>query len=502
MPLKKSFLTNFILIFTPLVTILALYVGSGVLFENQYDDAYITYRYAANFATEKGLVFNLEERTNSASSFLFTLLLSLLYKIGITNLELSSVILNILSSIGISFFVYKSVLFLTKNSLLGYFLSFITILHGFISGWTISGMETIFFTMLVTAFVYQYYFQKKRSEVKLTLTMILILLTRIEGILLLITWFFSKLYSSFIIKIKKDNKPVFISQLVVFIITILGLYIFYYVYYGSFFPDSFIFKRIAAYYQPNILYLLFVWIATSFTILILFVYSIFLPKQKSLWFLYLYIFLSFVTFAIGPFSDGARYSVHVFPIVIILASLSINYLIAGMKNKKKFIGKFILVLILLQTAASALFTRSYMATDKQGQLCRKELGAYINTNLNDQDYVLSGDIGTIAYHALNVRFIDLSGLTSKDILNSYQQRKPIDDIILHKKPKMLADSFFTDKEGKLIHLRLTNQVESIVGMRTYTNLLFQNTFKDIKYQCWDGKRLYAVIDLESLYNSN
>lgn len=492
--------------FLPVFLILTLYGRSGVLFENQYDDAYITYRYAVNFATEKGLVFNLGEKTNAASSLLFTSLLSFLYKIGLTNLEMLSVIINIFSAIGICFFVYKSVLFLTKNSFLGFFLSFITILHGFISGWTISGMETIFFTMLVSAFIYQYYFQKKSNELKLTFTMIFILLTRMEGILLLITWFFSKLYRAFIVN--KDNKTIFILQLGVFLITTSGLYIFYYIYYGSFFSDALVFKRIATYYQPNIPYLLLVWAGTSFVIVILFFYSIFLQKQKSLWSLYLYIFLSFVTFATGPFSDGARYSVHVFPTLVILTSLSINYLITGVKNRKKFIGKFILtkravqiilLLILLQTAASALITRSYMVIDKQGQLCRKKMGIYINTTLNDNNYVLSGDIGAIAYHALNVRFIDLGGLTSKDILNSYQQKKTIDEIILYKKPKLLADSFFSDKEGKLIHLRLTNQIEGIIGMHTYTNLLFKNTFKNVKYQCSDGKRLYAIVDLEPLY---
>lgn len=475
--------------------ILILYVKSGVLFENQYDDAYITYRYAANFATEKGLVFNLGENTNAASSLLFTLLLSSLYKIGLTNLELFSVVINIFSAVGICFFIYKSVLFLTKNSFLGFFLSFITVLHGFISGWAISGMETIFFTMLVTAFIYQYFFQRKCNELKLTFTMIFILLTRMEGILLLITWFFSKLYKVFIVH--KDNKKVFMLQTGIFLITIMSLYIFYYAYYGSFFPDAFAFKKIASYYQPNAFYFILVWLGTSFAILVLFFHSIFMRKQKILWFLYLYIFLSFASFIIGPFSDGARYSVHVLPAVIILASLSINYLIKFILTKRILI--ILLLLIFLQTAASALVTRSSMVVDREAQFCRKKLGMYINIALSGNDYVLSGDVGEIAYYALNVKFIDLAGLTSKDILKSYQQKKTIDDIILYKKPKFLADSFFSDKEGKLTHLRLTNQVESIIGMHTYTNLLFKDTFKNIRYQCKDGNRLYAIVDLGLLY---
>ena len=54
---------------------------------DQYDDSYITYRYALNLATGKGLVFNTYERVNSASSFLYTLLLAGAYRVGIHDLE-------------------------------------------------------------------------------------------------------------------------------------------------------------------------------------------------------------------------------------------------------------------------------------------------------------------------------------------------------------------------------------------------------------------------------
>jgi len=40
------------------------------------DDAYINFRYARNLATGQGLVFNPAERTYSASSFSFALLLA------------------------------------------------------------------------------------------------------------------------------------------------------------------------------------------------------------------------------------------------------------------------------------------------------------------------------------------------------------------------------------------------------------------------------------------
>src|SRR6185312_9483486 len=41
--------------------------------DRQYDDAYITFRYAHNLATGRGLVFNPGDATDSASSFLYTI---------------------------------------------------------------------------------------------------------------------------------------------------------------------------------------------------------------------------------------------------------------------------------------------------------------------------------------------------------------------------------------------------------------------------------------------
>lgn len=475
----------------PIFFVLLLYGGSGILFKNQYDDAYITYRYAANFALGNGLVFNVGEKTNAASSLIFTLILSAFYKIGITNLELISVLINILSAAGISLLVYKSILILTQNSYLAFFMALLTTLHGFISGWTISGMETVFFTFLLTLFTYHYYFLKKSSMLLVTFTMILLLLTRMEAVIILFVWFLSEFHKSFFLK--NSDKKSFILQTGIFFIVIFGFYFFQYLYYGSFLSNAVAFKKIAVYYQPNPTQLILVWIGTSLIIILLAIFSFFLPKIRNLWSLYLYIILSIITFVIGPHSDGARYSVHVFPIAVILSSPAIKYLSTS--------GRVIILLLLIfsQTIISTLVTRSYFVDRKQEAICRKEIGHYIDRHLKSSDFVLAGDIGMMAYQALNVRFIDLGGLTSKDILISYQQKMTIDRIILDKKPKLLADSFLENKSRELIHPVLMNQAEHIVGMSTYSNLFSPDLLRNILYKCSDRKAAYAIVDLKSLY---
>ena len=74
-----------ILVVVFLVATVALH--GSVIGRDQYDDSYITYRYAANLATGKGPVFNSYERINSASSFLYTSVLAAAYSIGLHDLD-------------------------------------------------------------------------------------------------------------------------------------------------------------------------------------------------------------------------------------------------------------------------------------------------------------------------------------------------------------------------------------------------------------------------------
>src|SRR5436190_20120991 len=68
--------------------IATLAFDGGLIRGDQFDDAYITYRYAQNLATGKGLVFNSYERINSTSSFLYTMVLAGAYRVGLHDLEL------------------------------------------------------------------------------------------------------------------------------------------------------------------------------------------------------------------------------------------------------------------------------------------------------------------------------------------------------------------------------------------------------------------------------
>jgi hypothetical protein len=56
--------------------LLTIVAYSPTISQSQYDDSYITYRYAHHLMSGDGLVFNLGQRVNSATSLFYTLLLA------------------------------------------------------------------------------------------------------------------------------------------------------------------------------------------------------------------------------------------------------------------------------------------------------------------------------------------------------------------------------------------------------------------------------------------
>jgi hypothetical protein len=314
----KRYLPQLIFSFFVTLSILTLYVPTNGLFKNQYDDSYITYRYAVNLAEGRGLVFNAHERADSASSFSYTLILAMFYKGGVKNLEMVGALIGILSAVGVSYFIYKSIIVLSNNHVIAYLFGYLTGLHGFISGWAISGMETTFFTFLITLFVYYYFFQKNSSRVLHTVLLILILLTRMEGVILVGVWFLREGLTQ-VRLYKKDSWKSFLIQCVVLGIVFSVFYLFKYVYYGTIVSTAVAFKRIATYYLPDPMNVIFVWMGTSMIVSLLATYTLFSKQFKMYGALLLYVLLSFISVLIGPHSDGARYSIHLLPILMIFA---------------------------------------------------------------------------------------------------------------------------------------------------------------------------------------
>jgi arabinofuranosyltransferase len=422
---------------------LTFLVASGTLYwmfrqcdciERQYDDAYITFRYAHNLATGKGLVFNPGDPTDSASSFLYTILLAGLELLGFRNLPRVAAFIGIVGAGVIAALVYCACLERTRRPLLAAALGVTAALHGLISGWSVSGMETIFYTALVVALLYRLFVVRAFgwSEAVLCLA---VLLTRFEGVLLAAAWAVVGAIRFFY-----ADKPGRV-RVVKYIAAVSGAFgaflLLKYALYGTFIPHAFALKTITVLYAPNPKALWEVWRADALLLLCLGAAGLFtLPRNLESVGFGLYVVASAVSLVEGPFADYARYSVHMVPVAAILASVPLSRL------SHRFLPVTLALLgVLGADALSSLKDRRNAIQGGAGhEKCRTEVGEYMERSLEPGTVVLSSDIGVIAYAAPSIHFVDAVGLTSKDVLHARMEGQNVDSVLFSERPVYIADT--------------------------------------------------------------
>ena len=140
------------------VVILLLLAGAAAFhFSNACtDDAFITFRYAENFARGKGLVFNPGERVEGYSNFLFAVLLALLAKLGMTGFPHGMLVLSkaigSASGLGTALVVYSASGLLRRRDhpIVVRLLAFVLIATAMqFVNWAVGGLETTFCALLV-----------------------------------------------------------------------------------------------------------------------------------------------------------------------------------------------------------------------------------------------------------------------------------------------------------------------------------------------------------------
>lgn len=402
--------------------------------ERQYDDAYITFRYAHNLATGKGLVFNPGDPTDSASSFLYTVLLAGFELLGFSNLPRVAAIIGLASAGVIASLVYLASLERTHRPFLALCLGVIVALHGLISGWAVSGMETTFYSALVLAVLYRVFVVGAFAWSEAAL-IFAVLLTRFEGVLLAAAWglwgacLFVKAQRARRLQLLKYAAAVG-SGFAAFLSIKFALY-------GTIIPHAFALKTITALYAPSPSALWEVWRADAPGFLALAVFGLTtLPRSARSAVLVLYVLASAVSLVKGPFADYARYSVHMLPIAAILASVPLSQL----SHRYAPIAAALLALLAYDSVSSLQGRRDAVAWGAGHEKCRTEVGQYLERSLPAGTLALSSDIGVIAYAAPSIHFVDTVGLTSKDVLQARMDGQNADQVLFERRPVYLADT--------------------------------------------------------------
>lgn len=134
--------------------LLYLAVGFGAWMTRFFpDDAFIGYRYAKNFASGLGLVYNPGEQVEGYTNFLWTLLHALPYRLGIDPILFSSVV-----GVAISIAVVAVTLRLSDKVLsskpLAYLACLVLAANATFLGYAAGGMETMLQALLVLVFIW------------------------------------------------------------------------------------------------------------------------------------------------------------------------------------------------------------------------------------------------------------------------------------------------------------------------------------------------------------
>jgi hypothetical protein len=433
----------------------------------QYDDSYITYRYAQSLALGDGLRFNPSDNTNSASSLLFVLLLSSLHWLTRIPIEKAATVINVFSL----FTLISSVVYLILRRTKSWIAWVASIAVGLsiasfgpLVYWTLSGMETTFFmAMLGLSTVLAIENSQRKSEVWppcFIVILALLAITRVEGVIAATgIGVLSAVVSLW------NTKPTGFRRLTIPVIAPVGAFalqlLFYRAYYGSSISDPIYFKDKVRYYArvPEMawdsiigfmsgsaapfLYLALAGVLLSFVLL-------FRSRKFDLSFVLIpAIFFALALFVLkSPHSDERRYElVLLVPLLIAIALFFENLL----KTKNLYrrllsigifcvFGLYSVSVGLTESRQIASRTSTYMYV----QRARADAGKWLEKNSPVGSRVVSADIGALSFYNPSNVYLDAAGLANRNQLRTVRNGGDVFLTMKNQSPTYLADTVGPD----------------------------------------------------------
>jgi len=210
------------------------------------DDAFITFRYSENLANGLGAVFNPGEKVEGYTNFLWMIILSAFYRAGV-NIVLTAKLLGAACAIVTLFLSAALTRYLQGRWTLAAIITPMLLASTpSYTAWSVAGLETSLFTMLITVAVWRFSVEQERSCVVRWSGMLLALasMTRPEGVLIfLLLLGFSTVRAA--VRERSSNMGVAGQELrwVLMFLAIAAPYMVWrWSYYGYLFPNTFYVK--------------------------------------------------------------------------------------------------------------------------------------------------------------------------------------------------------------------------------------------------------------------
>lgn len=388
------------------------------------DDAFIAYRYAENFAKGNGIVFNLGERVEGYSNFLWVMTLGLLKKGGL-DVILSSKLLGLLSLLSILVACYLMVRDLTQVTLYPAGFMWLLVTSFELVFFAVTGMETVFFAALLIWGGFLFHRNDCNTSLGLALVSVAIALTRPEGVL-----FFPALVVFDIMKHRRLSNKLFTAG-VVFVSSYAVFLLWRYSYYGYLLPNTFYAKppKISSNLPVVISGFddIYRYVASTGGPLLFGLTVLVIVKSKTREKVYpmlpiLAVVLTFQFYSGGDWMESYRYLVPMLPAYLVIGVFGLWWLLNRMNLKRKRLtflaGITFLGLFNIGESASFYFQRdkypNFVMTSEDLIPAAQWVGEHYPS-----DYTITcWRIGALAYYSRMDLIDTMWGLTDEYIAHS------------------------------------------------------------------------------------
>jgi len=390
------------------------------------DDAFISYRYAKNLVRGNGMVFNLGEKVEGYTNFLWVILISIFIKVGATPVIVSKVF-GIVSSFLLLYGTYligKKLL----DSKYPYDLIalFLLSVSPCIAVWAVGGLETVFFAALVVWAIY-FFFSTKYLLLSPYL-FILASMTRPEGVL----FFLIILVYMLIVRRYRDSLG-FLTRFLIF----GGIYFVWRLYYfGDLLPNTFYAKvgRFGGHHWLSgfgYFYDFVKYYGGGFLFVILPVFPILLKRTSDKYYFIIGTVVVYSLYILCVGSDWMpqyRFFVPVLPFFYLLIQKGIETL-GGQIKKRYMVYTVILLFLMVQSLQSLAMiilshrpkttffsdSRINIKSHKEATSQFIEVGKLLKEIASPNDSMITYAVGAIGYYS-DLYIIDTHGLVSPHLI--------------------------------------------------------------------------------------
>ena len=369
------------------------------------DDIFITLRYVENFLAGHGLVYNIGERVEGYTDFLWAMILAFFQWMKFDPVETANTI-GMLSLVVLLVLFARISFLLNKKFQVRYFLPFTLIavaLNYDFAIWTTSGLESVFYTTLLSSAFIIYFFSSFERKKRLYLSGLFICLavmTRPDAMLFVLYANVLLFLRSLMLRLKW--KELFIEQLTFASATIviyLPYFLWRYNYYGFIFPNTYYSKLgYEAYFEKGFFYL-WLYFKCHFTSLLFLLFIpalikmirsikepmlkkmsvILMNRDQSAFIVAVFGVLAYLILFVAKVGGDfmyARFVIPCVPLIYFVIEYSANTLI-----NKKYVTVFFILVLLLSFPETSI-RKSMFMKEKNGRLLSEEI-----KGVTDERYV-------------------------------------------------------------------------------------------------------------------